>query len=116
MSNRPGHRDANEGPIVKALLLAGATVERLNMAGVPDLLIGYLGVTLLAEVKNPHALRGSTQARQLTPDQVKWHASWNGHKAIVTSEAEALALLEAVDRADAVRDLSPLALARALAT
>ena len=79
-------RDANEPEIVKALEAAGATVTRLNEAGVPDLLVGYQGKTKLLEVKRPvtkttgKTTGGATRPVNggngiLTEAQLKW---WNG--------------------------------------
>jgi len=63
-------RDANEPEIVNALVRAGATVERLSMQGVPDLLVGYQGRTYLIEVK--------TEKGSLTDDQREWVSDWRG--------------------------------------
>ncbi|MGB1373649.1 MAG: VRR-NUC domain-containing protein [Aequoribacter sp.] len=62
--------------------------------GVPDLLIGAEGVTILVEVKGPKG--------KLTDDQKKWHSSWLGDKVyIVRSKEEmAKAMWDAIDRAD----------------
>lgn len=90
-------RDANEAMIVLALESAGAVVQRLNVKGVPDLLVGYQGKTLLMEVKNPEATGGAlvggvrTKGRgALTKDQVKWFGAWKGariHEVINSDEA-----------------------------
>lgn len=90
-------RDANEATIIIALRAVGATVQQLDIKGVPDLLVGYQGATHLVEVKNPEAKGGAkngglyTKGRgALTPDQVKWFAGWTGariHEVINSDEA-----------------------------
>jgi Holliday junction resolvase len=69
--------DANQEQVVAALRAAGATVQSLASVGkgVPDLLVGYQGQTLLMEVKDG---RKTPSARLLTEDQLKWHGSWKG--------------------------------------
>jgi hypothetical protein len=105
-------RDVNEGEIVRALEAVGATVTRLNEAGVPDLLVGYQGKTKLLEVKRPLGPEGGRQRggahKQnqggdgiLTEAQVKWwrgddkkrppRPPWQGDPpVIVTTPVEAL--------------------------
>jgi len=43
--------------------------------GVPDLLVGYQGKTLLMEIKDG---KKPPSARLLTEDQLRWHREWNG--------------------------------------
>lgn len=86
-------RDANEGPIVDALLAAGATVLRLNMKDVPDLLVGFRGRNVLMEIKNPPGPKGGTSAdgQHLSFDQHAWHLAWRGlTPVVVRTPAEAL--------------------------
>jgi len=88
------HRsDINQKPIVEAFRKVGASVEILSQVGdgVPDLLVGLCGFNFLVEVKN-----GSKAV--LTPDQIKWHGSWEGQKVIVRSVEEALQLVSIVRR------------------
>jgi hypothetical protein len=47
---RAKRRDENEGPIIAAMLAAGATVLQLDEI---DLLVGFRGLNILIEVKNP---------------------------------------------------------------
>jgi Holliday junction resolvase len=76
-------RDANEGEIVRALRKAGASVTPLSMPGVPDLLVGHRGETILLEIKN--------DKNGLTEEQEQWHQQWQGRKVwIVRTVAEAL--------------------------
>lgn len=63
-------RDKNEPEIVEALEAVGASVTRISHQGVPDLLVGYRGVTKLIEVKNGKA--------KLNPNQVVWWQNWRG--------------------------------------
>ena len=70
--------DDNQAPIVAALRQAGATVVSLAPIGngVPDLLVGFAGETILMEVKTPKGKH--------TPDQVHFYELWKG-KPIVTT-------------------------------
>jgi hypothetical protein len=91
---RGKRRDNNEGPIVQALRSAGAFVQPLGEAGVPDLLVGFRGETFLIEVKNPDAKGGgkyNTGDGALTSAQSKWWAQWLGAQpVVVTTVMEAL--------------------------
>jgi Holliday junction resolvase len=62
--------DANQEAVVTALRSAGATVQSLAGVGkgVPDLLVGFKGQTLLMEVKDGFK---APSARLLTEDQTK---------------------------------------------
>jgi len=80
--------DANQQQVVTALRAAGATVQSLAAVGkgVPDLLVGFQGKTLLMEVKD-----GSKppSARELTEDQLIWHGAWRGGPLSVVDGPEA---------------------------
>ena len=85
--------DANQPAIVAALRKVGAQVFSLAGAanGIPDLLCSHRGVTVLLEVKDGTL---APSRRQLTDDQVKFHAEWNGGPLfIVNSVSEALAAI-----------------------
>ena len=85
--------DANQTQVVEALRAAGATVQSLAAVGqgVPDLLVGFQGKTLLMEVKDG---RKPPSQRQLTEDQLKWHGVWRGGPvAIVDGPDAALRML-----------------------
>lgn len=104
-------RDGNEDAIVTALQAAGATVAKLSGDGIPDLLVEYLGVLRLVEVKDVRAGHGHARPmrgkhddpdpryRELTPTQVKWWRAWEaaGGKppVVVHDAAEALAAIGA---------------------
>jgi hypothetical protein len=92
---RAARTDANQAEIVKALRAIGAFVQPLHAvgAGVPDLLVGFRGQTLLVEVKDG---KKPPSARALTPDQVDWHAGWRGGPVyVVTDVTEAIAKVSA---------------------
>lgn len=85
--------DANQTQIVEALRAVGATVQTLAAVGkgVPDLLVGYKGQTLLLEVKDG---RKPPSERKLTEDQLVWHRNWNGGPlAVVDGVDSALRML-----------------------
>lgn len=69
--------DANQTQVIEALRAAGATVQSLAAVGegVPDLLVGFQGKTLLMEVKDG---RKPPSQRQLTDKQLTWHGEWRG--------------------------------------
>ena len=90
---RAARIDANHEQIVSALRSAGASVQSLASVGkgVPDLLVGFQGKTLLMEVKDG---RKTPSERRLTEDQVRWHGAWNGGPlAIVDGVDAALRML-----------------------
>ena len=84
--------DRNQPEIVNALRLAGASVQLLHSVGegCPDILIGYRGVNILAEIKDHEA---SNTDRKLRPRQVEWHAAWRGQAAVIETVGQALALI-----------------------
>lgn len=90
---RAARVDQNHDQVVTALRAAGATVQSLAGVGkgVPDLLVGFKGQTLLMEVKDGFK---SPSRRLLTEDQLKWHGSWNGGAlAVVDSPDAALRMI-----------------------
>jgi len=91
---RAARIDANHEQVVSALRAAGASVQSLAGVGkgVPDLLVGFQGKTLLMEVKDG---RKTPSERRLTDDQVRWHGAWNGGPlAIVDGVDAALRMLK----------------------
>jgi hypothetical protein len=80
--------DANQTQVVLALQAAGATVQSLAAVGqgVPDLLVGFQGKTLLMEVKDGQK---PPSARRLTEDQLKWHGAWRGGPLAVVDGVDA---------------------------
>jgi len=89
-------RDDNESIIVETLRKAGAYVRIVTMGdGVPDLLVGYKGYTLLLEVKDGNK---TPSARKLTKAEQKFFDEWTGGLlAIVESPEDALAILKACE-------------------
>jgi hypothetical protein len=85
--------DANQDQIVTALRAMGATVRIVTQGnGLPDLLVGFRGVTILMEVKDGQKV---PSARKLTPAEQKFFEEWRGGiVAIVNSVDEAIALLK----------------------
>ena len=85
--------DANHEAVVTALRAVGATVQSLAGVGkgVPDLLVGYQGQTLLMEVKDGFK---PPSKRSLNEDQLRWHGKWNGGAlAVVDSPDGALKMI-----------------------
>jgi len=74
---RAARIDANHEQVVSALRAAGASVQSLAGVGkgVPDLLVGFQGKTLLMEVKDG---KKTASERRLTEDQIRWHGAWRG--------------------------------------
>ena len=84
--------DANQSAVIDALRAYGASVCSLagRGKGVPDLLVGFRGKNLLYEVKSGENIPSK---RKLTPDQVKWHADWEGTVHVVEWPEEAVDIL-----------------------
>ena len=80
--------DANHEQVVSALRAAGASVQSLAGVGkgVPDLLVGFQGKTMLMEVKDG---RKTPSERRLTEDQVRWHGAWRGGPLAVVDGVDA---------------------------
>ena len=91
---RANRIDANQNTIVETLRKAGAYVRIVTMGdGVPDLLVGYKGYTLLLEVKDSEK---PPSARKLTAAEQKFFNEWTGGMlAVVNSPEEALDILKA---------------------
>jgi len=89
---RAARIDANQNNIVKALRAAGASVRVITQGdGIPDLLLGYNGHTLLMELKDGDK---PPSARKLTEAEQKFFDEWKGgNLSIVNSVEEALAIL-----------------------
>ena len=90
---RAARVDENQGLIVKALRACGATVRIITQGdGIPDLLVGYRGHTILMEVKDGNK---PPSARQLTTAEQIFFEQWTGGKLfIVNSVEEALEVLK----------------------
>jgi len=85
-----GKVDANQKEIVDGLRQVGASVVSLADVGkgTPDILVGFRQKSYLLEIK--------TDDGKLTPDQRLFHATWNGHIAIVRNLDEALRVIGAI--------------------
>lgn len=85
-----GKTDANQAEIVKALEQVGCSVfvSSDTGRGFPDLVCGFRGRAFLLEVK--------TDSGDLNERQRKFHASWNGHIAVVRNVDEALRAIGAI--------------------
>jgi len=90
---RAARVDANQEQIVSALRACGAYVRIVTQGdGLPDLLVGYRGYTLLLEVKDG---RKPPSARKLTEAEEKFFQEWRGGLlAKVESVDEALDILK----------------------
>ena len=74
LMRRAAKRDDNEGEIVAALRKAGAVVRFITQGdGLPDLLVGFQGRTILMEVKDGAKVPSQ---RRLTDDEQKFFDSW----------------------------------------
>jgi hypothetical protein len=85
--------DDNQAEIVKALRAVGATVRVVTQGnGLPDLLVGFRGQTVLMEVKDG---KKPPSARKLTEAEQKFFDEWRGGLlAVVESVDDAIALLK----------------------
>jgi Holliday junction resolvase len=90
---RAARRDDNEAEIVKALRACGAKVRIVTQGdGIPDLLVGYNGYTILMEVKDGGK---PPSARKLTEAEEKFFLEWTGGLLVkVESVQEALDILK----------------------
>jgi len=93
---RANRIDENQSIIVDALRKSGAYVRIVTMGdGVPDLLVGYKGYTLLLEVKDGDK---APSKRKLTDAEQKFFDEWTGGLlAVVESVEDALAILKACE-------------------
>lgn len=89
---RAARVDDNQQQIVDALRKAGAYVRVVTQGeGLPDLLVGYNGYTLLLEVKDGNK---PPSARKLTTAEENFFLNWRGGLlAVVNSSQEALDIL-----------------------
>jgi hypothetical protein len=88
--------DANQQEIVDMLREAGCTVTSLASVGggVPDLLVGYRGRTLLFEIKDG---KKPPSARLLTPQQREWAGQWNGGPVwVISDQTQALDVIQQI--------------------
>jgi hypothetical protein len=72
---RAAKRDLSEQPIIQALRLCGWSVQPISVPNAPDLILGKLGRTYLAEVK--------TGKGKVKPGQAEWHRKWEGADVVI---------------------------------
>ena len=78
--------DANQNKIVEALRKAGAVVRIISQGdGIPDLLVGYQGYTILMEVKDGDKV---PSARKLTEAEQKFFDDWRGGMLVIVNSVE----------------------------
>ena len=92
---RANRIDDKQNDIVAALRKAGATVRVISQGdGIPDLLVGFRGETILFEVKDGNK---PPSARQLTPAEQKFFNEWEGGLCVIVKSVEdALEMLEGI--------------------
>lgn len=92
---RRGKRDANHAEVSARFLALGCTVidtASIGIAGVPDLVVGCVGVNRLVEVKNPETAYGRAG---FNANQTAFNRDWRGATvAAVCSADEATALVQ----------------------
>ena len=87
--------DDNQARIVECLERWGCTVQSIASqgGGCPDLLIGFRGVTAIAEVKDGTKPKSK---QQLTPDEKEWRRTWKGQYTILRNAADVDGLMMAL--------------------
>jgi len=93
---RANRIDDNQNDIVTALRKAGAYVRVISQGeGIPDLLVGFRGETMLMEVKDGNK---PPSARALTDAEKKFFNEWRGGLLVVVDSVEdALRMLEGIE-------------------
>ena len=87
---RANRIDANQNDIVDALRGAGAVVRIISQGdGIPDLLVGYNGYTILMEVKDGDKVPSK---RKLTEAEQKFFDEWEGGLLVIVNNVQ-----EAID-------------------
>lgn len=78
--------DENQSDIVAALRAIGATVRVISQGdGIPDLLVGFMGKTILLEVKDG---KKPPSARKLTPAEQKFFDEWRGGTLVIVNTVD----------------------------
>ncbi len=82
MTRRAAKIDRNQPEIVDTLRALGCSVKPCHAVGegFPDLVVGVVGSTYLAEVKDGEL---PPSARKLSPGQVAFHDEWRGGRPVV---------------------------------
>lgn len=76
--------DDNQKQIVSELRQLGASVAVTSAVGkgFPDLIVGFLGVTYLVEVKQ----KGSE--KRLSKEQIDFHETWRGNPVLIITSTD----------------------------
>lgn len=83
---RAARVDENQSDIVAALRAIGATVRVISQGdGIPDLLVGFMGKTILLEVKDG---KKPPSARKLTPAEQKFFDEWRGGTLVIVNTVD----------------------------
>ena len=91
IGRRAQKTDANQAQIVEAFRKAGASVEFI---GEPvDLVVGYLGINILIEVKDGKKIPSK---QRLTKKQAEFFEQWKGVVYIVRSVDDALQIIKSL--------------------
>lgn len=87
--------DDNQSELVQVLRQLGCSVTPTHAIGkgFPDLAIGIMGISILAEIKDGKKV---PSARKLTSDEIIWHEEWRGQKCILESREDCHALVSQV--------------------
>lgn len=85
---RAARTDANHAEVVEALRLHGANVIDTSGLGngFPDLLVTFMGSTILMEIKDGKKF---LSRQKLTSQQIKFHADWTGGPLCIVDGVEA---------------------------
>lgn len=99
--------DRNHAEVVNALRKVGCSVQDLSAVGdgCTDLAVGLemfafgrvIPFVTMMEVKDGEKIPSK---RKLKPRQQKWHDEWKGHKCVVESVEDALAIVAAIKRGE----------------
>jgi hypothetical protein len=93
---KAAHRDKAERPIIQALRSVGASVYAVSGKDIPDLLVGFGGVTYLFEVKSrilseEKGRKARVRETAISPGQKEFAETWKGGPArFIYEPAEAL--------------------------
>lgn len=88
---RAARVDGNQKQLVSLWRDMGISVAVTSSShgGFTDTVLGYGGLTVLAEIKDPSK---PLRDRKLTPDQVKFHNEFKGAITVVETEQQAIEL------------------------
>ena len=89
--NRTGHKgrvDLSHSEVINGLIQAGMTAKSIASVGggIPDVIAGFRGVTVLLEVKSGN--------NGLTEQEEKFALNWSGSYAVVYNAEEAVLAVE----------------------